>query len=189
MFFLGILSLVGVFNAKNLPRKTGVWPGMLLVRLFELKTCREILVKLLDLCGFWVWWWFLRHKHLPWITGSCGWIHLVRLFELKTRRDILFVLLLCFAVCGILSFVGLFKAIKFAGKTDYFLARHKCLKRAVRNVVMFRTGRSQRYDGPKLAQGPLWAQPCALHGPWGSQACPGLIIFCSYENYEFRTPF
>ena len=45
-----ILSLVGLFKAKKLPGISGVLPGKRLVRLFELKTWREINVVLLDLC-------------------------------------------------------------------------------------------------------------------------------------------
>jgi hypothetical protein len=47
-----ILSLVGFLTQKHLPANAGHLPRMLLVRLFELKTCREIVVILLELCGF-----------------------------------------------------------------------------------------------------------------------------------------
>ena len=48
MFVVGISSLVGLFKAKKLPGISGVLLAERLVRLFELKTWREINVVLLD---------------------------------------------------------------------------------------------------------------------------------------------
>jgi hypothetical protein len=45
----------------------------------------------------------------------------------------------------ILGMVGLFKANTFATKSMNKKVNFRSLERGVRNVVMFRTGRSQRY--------------------------------------------